>query len=82
MNKEPNKHLTYEERNYIEIGLNNKRNFTEIAKDLNKHRTTIMREVQGHRLTILKIYVRTDENVKNLIVQQKKNVTKKKDAQN
>lgn len=49
MNKEPNKHLTYEERNYIEIGLNNKRNFTEIAKDLNKHRTTIMREVQGHR---------------------------------
>lgn len=49
MKKEPNKHLTYEERNYIEIGLNNGRNFTEIAKDLNKHRTTIMREVQGHR---------------------------------
>lgn len=49
MRKEPNKHLTYEEREFIEIGLNNGRNFTEIARDLNKHRTTIMREVQGHR---------------------------------
>ena len=45
----PNKHLTYEERNFIEIGLNNGRNFTQIAKDLNKSRTTIMREVQKHR---------------------------------
>ena len=45
----PNKHLTYEERNFIEIGLNNGRNFTEIAKDLNKSRTTIMREVQKHK---------------------------------
>ena len=44
-----NKHLTYEERNFIEIGLNNGRNFTEIAKDLNKSRTTIMREVQKHK---------------------------------
>lgn len=49
MRKEPNKHLTYEEREFIEIGLNNRRNFTEIARDLKKHRTTIMREVQGHR---------------------------------
>ena len=45
----PNKHLTYEERNFIEIGLNNGRNFTEIAKDLNKSRTTIMREVRKHK---------------------------------
>ena len=44
-----NKHLTYEERNFIEIGLNNGRNFTEIAKDLNKSRTTIMREVRKHK---------------------------------
>lgn len=49
MRKEPNKHLTYEEREFIEIGLNNGRNFTEIARDLKKHRTTIMREVQGHK---------------------------------
>ena len=45
----PNKHLTYEERNFIEIGLNNGRNFAEIAKDLNKDRTTIMREVQKRK---------------------------------
>lgn len=45
----PNKHLTYEERNFIEIGLNNGRNFTEIAKDLNKNRRTISREIQKHR---------------------------------
>ena len=45
----PNKHLTYEERQYIEIGLNNGRNFSEISKDLSKDRTTIMREVVKHR---------------------------------
>ncbi len=45
----PNKHLTYEERTFIEIGLNNGRNFTQIACDLNKNRTTIMREVKNHR---------------------------------
>ena len=44
-----NKHLTYEEREYIELGLNKGRNFTEIAKDLNKNRTTIMREIQMHK---------------------------------
>lgn len=45
----PNKHLTYEERNFIETGLNNGRNFNEIAKDLNKDRRTISREIQNHR---------------------------------
>ena len=45
----PNKHLTYEERKFIEIGLNKGRNFTEIAKDLNKNRRTISREIQNHR---------------------------------
>lgn len=45
----PNKHLTYEERNFIEIGLNNGRNFTQIAKDLNKDRRTISREISKHR---------------------------------
>lgn len=45
----PNKHLTYEERNFIEIGLNEGRNFTEIAKDINKDRTTIAKEVKKHR---------------------------------
>ena len=45
----PNKHLTYEERSFIEIGLNGGRNFSEIAKNLNKNRTTIMREVQKRK---------------------------------
>lgn len=44
-----NKHLTYEERNFIEIGLNYGRNFTEISKDLSKNRTTVMREIRNHR---------------------------------
>ena len=45
----PNKHLTYEERNFIEIGLNRGKNFTEIGENLNKNRITIAREVQKHR---------------------------------
>lgn len=44
-----NKHLTKEERDFIEIGLDQGRNFAQIANDLNKSRTTIMREVQKHR---------------------------------
>lgn len=46
---EPNKHLTYEERNFIEIGLTQGRNFTEIGEDLKKDRRTISREVQKHK---------------------------------
>ena len=45
----PNKHLTYEERNFIENGLNIGRNFTEIGNDLNKDRRTISREILKHR---------------------------------
>ena len=37
----PNKHLTYEERN-----------FKEIAKDLNKDRRTISREIQNIKKVI------------------------------
>ena len=44
-----NKHLTYEERQFIEIGLNYGRTFTEIAEDINKSRTTISREILKHR---------------------------------
>lgn len=44
-----NKHLTYEEREYIEIGITKGRNFTEIAKDINKDRRTVAREVQNRR---------------------------------
>ena len=48
-NHEANKHLTYEEREFIEIGLNQGRNFTEIANDIQKNRRTISREIQKHR---------------------------------
>lgn len=49
-NSKSNKqHLTYEERTYIELGLNQGRNFTEIAKDINKDRRTISREILKHR---------------------------------
>ena len=44
-----NKHLTYEERNFIEIGLNQGRNYTAIAKDINKDRRTIAREIEKHK---------------------------------
>ena len=46
---EANKHLTYEERSYIEIGLNQGRNYTEIAKGINKDRRTIAREIEKHK---------------------------------
>ena len=48
-NHEANKHLTYEERNFIEIGLNQGRNYTEIAKDISKDRRTIAREIEKHK---------------------------------
>ena len=50
MEKQQNKqHLTYEERGFIEIGLNQGRNFTEISNDINKNRRTISREILKHR---------------------------------
>ena len=39
----------YEERSFIEIGLNEGRNFTDIAKEINKDRTTIAKEVKKYR---------------------------------
>ena len=47
--KKSNKHLTYEERRYIEIGLNEGKNFAQIGKEIEKHRTTVMREIQEHK---------------------------------
>ena len=80
-----NKHLTYEEREYIEIGLTKGRNFAEIAKDLNKNRTTVMRELQKHRLKKClkdlieeKVFIKKGTNVKSMIVVKKKYAIKKK----
>ena len=43
------KHLTLEEREYIEDKLKDSWNFTEIGKEINKHRTTIAKEILNHR---------------------------------
>ena len=73
-----NKHLTYEEREYIEIGLTKGRNFTQIAKDLNKHRTTIMREVKKHQFRKNPTWFNNSKNLcKNKIKCGKFNCTEK-----
>lgn len=43
------KHLTLEEREFIEDKLKENWNFTQIGKELNKHRTTISKEILNHR---------------------------------
>lgn len=43
------KHLTLEEREFIEDKLKENWNFTKIGKELNKHRTTISKEILNHR---------------------------------
>lgn len=43
------KHLTLEDRNYIEQALNQNMTFKEIAKFLSKDATTISKEVRKHR---------------------------------
>ena len=43
------KHLTLEEREFIEDKLKENWNFTLIGKELNKHRTTIAKEILNHR---------------------------------
>lgn len=47
---EKNKHLTYENRQYLENGLSKNIRYTEIAKNLNKDRRTIIREIQKHKV--------------------------------
>lgn len=45
------KHLTLEDRLYIEESLNNNKSFKDIAKFLCKDPSTISKEVRGHRLS-------------------------------
>lgn len=73
-----NKHLTYEEREFIEIGLNNGRNFTEIAEEINKNRTTISREVLKHRFKKIPSRFNNSQNLcKNKANCQKFDCTRK-----
>ncbi len=46
------KHLTLEDRNYIEQALNQNMTFKEIAKFLSKDPTTISKEIKKHRIRI------------------------------
>lgn len=75
----PNKHLTYSEREYIEIGLTKGRNFSEIAKNINKDRRTVSREVQNHRFKKMpsKFNNRSENLCKNRHQCQKYDCTKK-----
>ena len=50
MQKATQKHLTLEDRNYIEQALNQNMSFAEIAKFLSKDPTTISKEVKKHRV--------------------------------
>lgn len=43
------KHLTLEEREFIENKLKENWNFTVIGKEINKHRTTISQKILKHR---------------------------------
>ena len=49
MQKANQKHLTLEDRNYIEQALNQNTTFKEISKFLSKDPTTIAKEVKKHR---------------------------------
>lgn len=48
--KEKNKHLTLEDRQYLENGLSKNIKYTDIASKLNKDRRTIIREIKLHRI--------------------------------
>lgn len=50
MQKTNQKHLTLEDRNYIEQALNQNMSFTEIAKFLSKDPSTISKEIRKHRI--------------------------------
>lgn len=45
-----NKHLTYEDRQYLENGLTKGRKYTDISNELEKDRRTIIREIVKHRI--------------------------------
>lgn len=49
MNATTQKHMTLEDRNYIEQGINHNMTFKEIAKFLSKDPTTISKEIKKHR---------------------------------
>lgn len=65
-----NKHLTLDERNFIEQELAKNTSFREIAKHLSKDPTTISKEVRKHRIRKegQSIHVNFNHCAKNTIV--------------
>ena len=61
-----NKHLTFDDRHNIQLGLDKKMTFREIAKWIGKDPTTVSKEVKRH-LTIRESSVRTRDETGNLI---------------
>ncbi|MBQ8994324.1 MAG: IS30 family transposase [Oscillospiraceae bacterium] len=61
-----NKHLTFEERLYIQESLDKKMTFREIAKWIGKDPTTVSKEVKRH-LTLRESSVRTRDEKGNLV---------------
>lgn len=59
------KHLTLEEREFIEEKLKENWNLTEIGKEINKHRTTISKEILNHRFK--KEYVQYNTTFANCV---------------
>lgn len=59
------KHLTIEEREFIEEKLKENWNFTEIGKEINKHRTTKSKEILNHRFK--KEYVQYNTTFANCV---------------
>ncbi len=56
------KHLTLEDRNQIEQGLNNNKTFKDIAIELNKDPSSISKEVRKHRIIKEGNYFHLDRN--------------------
>lgn len=72
-----NKHLTYEDRQYLENGLCKNRKYTDIADDLKKNRRTIIREIRKHRIKKIPSSFNSSGNLcKNKIQCKKFNCTK------
>lgn len=76
-NKCKNKHLTYEDRQYLENGLCKNRKYVDIANDLKKDRRTIIREINKHKIKKIPSSFNSSGNLcKNKIQCKKFNCTK------
>lgn len=77
--REKGKHLTYENRQYIENGLTKGKKYTDIAEKLEVNRRTIVREIMKHRIKKIPSSFNNSGNLcKNKIKCKRFNCTKEK----